>query len=128
MKQHKSLLLADAVINLGLGGLLIFFPNWLVALLGIPQAQPAFYPSILGAVLVGIGIALLIERRRGGGLGLAAAIAINLSGGVVLACWLLFGGLSLPLHGEIFLWGLVAILVGISGMEIRAHRKTHGTD
>jgi hypothetical protein len=127
MKANKTLLLADATINLILGGLLVFFPGWLVTALGIPAAQQAFYPSILGAVLVGIGIALLLERRKGGGLGLGGAIAINMTGGLVLAAWLLFGGLSLPLRGEAFLWGLVIVLVGISSLELGAQMNRRRT-
>jgi hypothetical protein len=76
---------------------------------------------LLGGVLIGIGIALLIERSRGrSGLGLAGAISINLCAGLVLAGWLLFGSLDLPLRGQLFLWLLVVLLVGISGVELRA--------
>ena len=59
-----GLLLADATINLILGGLLLLFPERIVAFLGLPSPQTGFYRSILGAVLVGIGVALLIEWRR----------------------------------------------------------------
>lgn len=113
-----SLLTVDASINLVLGVLLIIFPEWLVSLLGIPNAVPGFYAGILGGVLFGIGIALLVERFRGqGGLGLVGAVSINLCGGAVLAGWLLFGNLSLPLRGQVFLWALVVLLVGISSLE-----------
>lgn len=115
----RTLLTVDAVINLGLGILLFAFPTRLVSTLGVPGAEVAFYPSILGAVLFGIGIALLIERHRGSsGLGLMGAISINLCGGLVLAGWLLFGELPLPARGHVFLWALVAVLVGISGFEL----------
>ena len=60
--RSSALLTVDAIVNLVLGSLLIVFPTGLVSLLGVPAAEPAFYPSILGAVLFGIGIALLIER------------------------------------------------------------------
>jgi hypothetical protein len=122
MKNARSLLLADSVINLVLGGLLSFFPRDVVRALGVPSAEPAFYASILGAVLFGIGLALLIERGRGGGLGLAGAIAINLCGGTALGLWLLFGRLTLPARGQILLWGLVVLLVGISAVELASHR------
>ena len=123
MKSKKSLLLIDAIINLGLGALLVFFPEGVVSALGVPSAESAFYPSILGAVLFGIGLALLLERNSGNGLGLYGAVAINLSGGLVLGLWLIFGGLQLPLRGEIFLWGLAIVLVGISVVEIMATQK-----
>jgi len=120
MKRKPLFLLVDALIDLALGALLAFFPHCLVTVLGIPSAEPAFYPSILGAVLFGIGVALLIERNRGGGLGLAGAIAISLSGGVALGLWLLFGSLHLPLRGELVLWGLVVLLVVLSTIEMLA--------
>jgi len=125
MKQ-KLLLLIDAVINLILGSLLLFFPAATASFLGVPPITPRFYPSILGAVLFGIGLALLIERTNFlglTGLGLGGAVAINLSGGIVLAGWLLFGGLSLPIRGLVFFWGLVIVLVGISTAELFAKLK-----
>ena len=120
--KSSSLLLMDAIINLLLGVLLMVFPTNLVAFLGIPAAQNAFYPSILGAVLFGIGIALLLERYRHLshtiGLGLGGAISINLIGGVVLAVWLVTGNLSMSLRGYVLLWLLVLILLGISACEL----------
>ena len=119
--SSSTLLTLDAVINLALGILLLLFPSGLVSALGVPEATPAFYPSILGAVLFGIGIALLIERARGAsGLGLAGAISINLCGGLALAAWLVFGSLALPLRGRLVLWALVVVLVGISSLELAA--------
>ena len=47
----------------------------------------------------------MISRRANNkssdGLGLRGALAINLSGGFVLAMWLLFGSLDVPIHGKI---------------------------
>ena len=121
------LLKTDATINLILGILLMAFPLRLVMALGLPIVYPTFYPSILGGVLFGIGLALLIEcyRKSNGltGLGLAGAIAINLCGGFILAIWLLFGNLNLPTRGQILLWCLVLLLVGISLLEGLAHWK-----
>jgi hypothetical protein len=128
--KRSSLLTLDAVINLLLGVLLILFPRGVVAFLGIPGAESAFYPGILGGVLLGIGIALLLEkgerRRTTSGLGLGGAIAINLAGGTVLAVWLVAGGLGLPLRGYVVLWALVVLLVGVSTVELVAHRRQPG--
>jgi hypothetical protein len=123
MKSERFLLLIDAIINLLLGVLLILFPSSLVDALGVPKATSAFYPSILGAILFGIGIALLVQRNTGGGLGLYGAISINICGGIVLGIWLLFGDLELPLRGHVFLWLIVVVLVGISTIEIMASRR-----
>jgi len=126
--SSNVLLTIDAVINLVLGILLVIFPKNLVAVLGIPNTDSAFYPSILGAVLFGIGIALVYERYRGfNGLGLAGAISINMSGGVVLAGWLLSGRLMLPLRGLVFLWALVIILIGISSFELLAQASNRSS-
>lgn len=123
--MHRvTLLTIDGIINLLLGVLLIAFSDGLVRLLGVPPAAHGFYPNMLGGVLFGIGIALMMERRNqtgtGIGLGLGGAIAINLCGGLVLAGWLVFGGLTLPVRGLIVLWSLVVILLGISGAELAA--------
>ena len=127
--RPATLLKIDAAINFILGILLMVFPSKLVHALGIPMAVPSFYPNILGGVLFGIGLALLIECYRHSnrliGLGLGGAIAINLSAGFVLAIWLLYGSLELPLRGQIFLWALVLLLVGLSFIEGFVHLKKH---
>ena len=121
MKKHPLLLL-DAIINLLLGVLLIIFPRPLVDFLGIPDTISSFYPSLLGAVLFGIGIALLVHQYlpKAGGLGLGGAVSINLCGGLVLAYWLLMGGLDLPTRGLVFLWVIVLVLVILSVMELHS--------
>jgi len=120
--KHSWILIVDAVINLVLGMLLVIAPFRVIAFFGLPKVIQGFYLVILGAVLTGIGISLLIEafRRKGNlvGLGLGGAIAINLCGGVALAGWLLFGRLDIPLRGVLFLWGLVVVLVVVSGIEL----------
>lgn len=120
--KKPTLLLIDGGINLILGVLLIAFPQSLVAALGVPLAESAFYPNILGGVLFGIGIALLIEWKGqpgvGLGLGLWGAVAINLCGGFVLTAWLIFGELALPAVGVVFLWILAVLLIGLSFIEI----------
>jgi hypothetical protein len=122
MARRNTLLIIDGLINLILGVVLLVFPSGLVAFLGVPNAQNAFYPNILGGVLIGIAMALFVESRSTGdhasGLGLRGAIFINLCGGLVLGAWLLFGELELPLRGSIFLWSLFAVLVGISSIEL----------
>ncbi|NNL41802.1 MAG: hypothetical protein HKO79_04865 [Desulfobacterales bacterium] len=116
--KHKTFLLIDGIINLVLGIILLFFPLGLVELIGLPYTNTNFYPVILGAVLFGIGIALLIERYGAHkdirGLGLGGAIAINLCGAGVLLTWLLVASFDIPLRGHIILWS-IAILVLIVG-------------
>jgi len=123
MKQGKTLLLIDAIINLFLGIVLLAFSEPVIKIFGLPQSDMSFYPNILGAVLFGIGIALLIEYVRTGkftGLGLGGAISINMMGGIVLFLWLVFGNLDIPAHGKIILWILDIVLIGISSLELIA--------
>ena len=131
--KRSLLLTIDSLINLLLGVLLVMFPRDLIRFLGIPEPGSAFYPSILGAVLFGIGIALWMERgadrARARGLGLGGAVVINLCGALVLSAWLQFGGLSLSVKGSAVLWGIVAVLVVVSLAEVvggRNDRETEG--
>ncbi len=123
MKRRVTLLI-DAFINLILAILLLLFSPGLADFLGVPSAQINFYPNILGAVFLGITIALIIEAYRKPtdnsrvGLGLLGTICINLCGGFVLLLWLVFGNLHLPLMGNLFLWTLDVILLLISSIEL----------
>ena len=124
--RGSTLLTVDAIINLLLGLVLVICPGWVLGMLDMHGGAGRFFPSILGAVLVGIGVALLIERpnktTRATGLGLGGAVSINLAGGIVLAAWLIAGGLAIPTVSTVLLWGLVAVLVGISAIELAAQR------
>ena len=120
--MQKSLLLADAIINLVLGALLILYPQWLVEVLGMPLVITTFFPRVLGGVLFGIGIALLIAYWGGAqGLGLDGAIAINLSGAGVVVGWLVAAPSTIPLRGRVTLWIIALLVVGIGLIELR-HR------
>lgn len=130
---HRVLLTIDAAVNLLLGVLLLLFPTGLVELLGMPPASPTFYASILGAVILGIGVALAVQLHgapRGvPGLGLAGAIAINLCGGGALLAWLLFGHLAIPARGVAILWSVAAVVLGIGVVELASgswRRDPHG--
>ena len=113
-------------MNIFLGLLLLLFPFGLIDLLGLPDTNTNFYPSILGAVILGIGLALLFElvghKKRFRGLGLGGAILINIVGSLVLMFWLVFGSLSIPVKGRIILWavGLIVFLIGIAELITRS--------
>ena len=122
--KHKAFLLIDGIVNLILGILLLLFPLGVSEILGVPQPLSNFYPTILGGVIFGIGIALLLEaygeKRQVRGLGLGGAIAINFCGAGILALWLIFKPLHLPLHGLIILWVVAIIVLGIGILEVLA--------
>jgi hypothetical protein len=127
-RKHKVLLVIDGIINLILGLLLLLFPLGIAQILGVPESDINFYPSILGAVIFGIGIALIIEvygEPKGiRGLGLGGAIAINLCGAGVLLVWLLLKRFEIPLRGQIILWSiaLIVLLVGIIELITKSYK------
>ena len=122
--RHKAFLLIDGIANLVLGILLLLFPFGVAETLGMPQPSSNFYPTILGGVILGIGIALLLEaygqRHQIRGLGLGGAIVINICGAGILALWLIFEPLNIPLRGLIILWGVAVVVLGIGILEILA--------
>jgi hypothetical protein len=119
---NRGLLAVDCVINLLLGGLLLLTPAGIAEVLGLPATGVGFYPTILGAVLFGIGLALAVETGRSPasaqGLGLTGAIAINLCGGLALLAWLLFGDLQIALRGQVVLWTICVLVLAISVAEL----------
>lgn len=129
-RKHKNLLLIDGIANLILGGLLLLFPLGTANFFGVPQPESNFYPTILGGVIFGIGIALLIERygfkAQIRGLGLGGAIAINICGSLVLLGWLIFAPPMIPLRGLILLWAIGIIVLGIGLVELGAKTWRYG--
>ena len=126
--MRRPLLLADALINLLLGALLLFYPQWLVEALGMPVVATSFFPNVLGGVLFGIGLALLIAYRGGTqGLGLDGAIAINLCGAGVVVGWLVIAPHAIPPRGKITLWIIALAVIAIGLVELQ-HRVASKTD
>jgi hypothetical protein len=115
--ENKILLLVDGMVNTVLGLVLLAFPLGSGEILSLPVSENNFYPLILGAVLLGIGIALFIEvkfyNKGKRGLGLDGAIIINIVASIVLILILIFGQLNISITGSIILW-----LVGISVLVI----------
>ena len=118
--EDRILLLIDSVVNIVLGLVLLAFPLGSGEILGLPISEKNFYPAILGAVLLGIGIALFIEVKfydRGKrGLGLDGAIIINIVASVVLIIILIFGQLNISTTGLTILWvvGLSVLIIGLA--------------
>ena len=120
-KKHQTLLTIDGIANIILGIILLLYPFGIDKLLGLPQSDINFYATILGGVILGIGIALLLERfgsnKNIRGLGIAGAIVINYCGGLTLLIWLVFFPLNIPLHGYIILWIVAVIVLAIGIIE-----------
>ena len=110
----------DSIVNVVIGLFLLCYPLGVGEIFSLPKSEDNFYAIILGAVLLGIGIALFIEFKyydRGiRGLGLEGAIIINIIAGIVLIVILLSGTLNISLEGLIILWfiGLLVIFIGVA--------------
>ena len=119
-KKDKILLLVDCIVNSVLGLVMLAFPFGSGEILGLPVSENNFYPLILGAVLVGIGIALFIEvkyySKGKSGLGLEGAIIINVLASIVLILRLIFGHLNVSFFGLIILWfvGISVLVIGLT--------------
>jgi hypothetical protein len=119
--RRRTLLALDASINAGLGAVLLFVPGPAIRLLGLPPAEPSFYARVLGAVLLGIALALWIERRDSPGwrgLGLAGALIINTLGAGTVLVWLLAAPPGLPLRGQLVLWVVAVAVLGTGLAEL----------
>lgn len=125
--NRSSVLIVDALISFVLGAVLAVFPKSLIDLLGLPATEATFYPRLLGAVVIGIAIALVYECRRSAnersGLGLGGAIAIDLSAAAFLGCWLIFSWMTLPLRGALVLGSVTTLLISVSVLGFVAQRQ-----
>lgn len=121
-EQHRlTLLTVDAIINVVLGIFLLALPRATIEFFGLPTTETSFYVTVLGAVLLGIGIALWIERQnedRWRGLGLVGAIVINMLGAGTVLVWLLLDPFNLPTHGYIVLWMVTLVVLGTGLFEL----------
>jgi len=128
-RRQEILLCIDGAINLMLGMLLLLFPFGTAELLGVQKPDSSFYPTILGGVIVGIGVALLIERygyaHNIRGLGLQGAVVINVCGALILLAWLILHPFTIPLRGHIILWSIAAIVVLLTIIELLAKGRYH---
>ena len=128
-QQRLTLLTVDSIINLVLGFFLLATPGATIEFFGLPKTDSHFYVTVLGAVLLGIGIALWIERRnedRWRGLGLVGAIVINVLGGGTVLVWLLLDPFTMPVRGYIVLWSVTVIVLGAALVELAALLRRSG--
>lgn len=115
----------DALINIVLGALLIAYPRDVVELLGLPEVRSAFYPNVLGGVLLGIGVALVVSYRGGAsGLGLDGAVVINFCGAGIVVAWLLVAPDQFSAAGRITLWIVAVGVLGIGAVELSDRFRT----
>jgi hypothetical protein len=114
----EQLLWIEACLKLGTGLALIVAPRTLARLFGLPSADQAFWPRLLGALLIGLAAASLLEMRTQGGLGLGGSIAVNLAAAAMIGALLILGRAGKTMRGRFLLWVAAATLVILSLVEI----------
>lgn len=116
----QQLLWLETLLKLAGGAVLVLFPLTTIKLLGLPPAATAFWPRLLGAVLIGISAATFIEGAWEGsrGLGMAGLVVVNLLGAAVIALAAMFGGGAQTRRGTAALWALVVLLLLLALIEI----------
>src|SRR5262245_65901710 len=77
----EQLLWVEMLFKLAAGLVLLIAPTRTAAVIGWPRAGSAFWPRLLGAMLIGIGLASELNARAAGGRGLALRriVSINLA-------------------------------------------------
>jgi len=85
------ILIGDALLKLMWGMALVLSFGRLMAALGLPSSESRFYPRLLGSLLVGVGLALMIEALPTGwrGLGAGGAAVVNFAVAAMLVLLLI---------------------------------------
>ena len=116
----NQLLWVETLLKLGTAAALLLAPISVARALGLPPPGSPFWPRLLGAVLLGIGLASYIQGSWPGGKGLApaGAIAVNLSAAATIAAMLVMRRGLGARRGRLVLWVTVVVLVLLSLLEI----------
>jgi hypothetical protein len=116
----QQLLWIETLLKLAAGLLLVLAPLAAIKLLGLPRTETGFWPRLLGAVLLGLAVAVFIEGRAPGsqGLGLAGCVIVNFSAVSMLAGSLALERGPASARGRAVVWAFVVLLVCLSVLEI----------
>lgn len=116
----QQLLFLEAILKGGIGLMLAIAPGAIIKILGLPAVPTGFWPRMLGAILLGVACATLIEGTLLGsrGLGLAGSLAINFAAVAMLITLLALNAAAVTLRGRVLLWILVACLCVLILVEI----------
>lgn len=128
-ERLRIVLLADALFSV-LVGLLLLAGTWdgLYDALDLPQAQPALFAQVGGAVLCGVAYLLWLAARTPAlmvPVARASALMSGISAGVVLA-WLINGELGIDALGTVLLALAAAVLVLFMAAYLQAGIRPGG--
>jgi hypothetical protein len=115
-----QLLWIELVMKLAGGVVLLLVPLTAIKVLGLPRSDTAFWPRLLGVVLIGLAAATFMDAsvKLGHGLALGGSFVINTIAGLTLAAMLFLKQGPPSLRGRIVLWGLAVGLIGLALVEI----------
>jgi hypothetical protein len=116
----QQLLWIETLLKLAAGIALVLVPMSAIKVLGLPPAGSAFWPRLLGAVLLGLAGALYLEGSTPGasGLGLGGCLIVNFAAVTMLTVLMVFNGGPQSSRGRVAVWGLVVLLAWLSVLEI----------
>ena len=111
--------LIEIALKLGAGLALVSMPSLLARILGLPPADP-FWPRLLGATLIGLGLATVLDMHYlpGKGLGLHGSTAINLAVAAGIGAQLILGRGTPTRRGQSILGLAAASLTLLALVEI----------
>jgi len=117
-----QILWINALLSLTGGTLLFTIPRIAISILGLPGTNQYFYPRLLGAALLGVGGAIIIERMAPNsiGLGPGGAIALDITAATTLMLQLIAGRTGMAVRGRILLW-FVVIALALMGFALIAY-------
>lgn len=114
-----QLLWIETLLKLSGALVLLIAPVWTARLLGLPAPGSAFWPRLVGGLLLGLGAASYMQGSLPGrGLAPAGAIAINLAMAGTIAAMLVLRPGQCKRRGAVVLWLVVAMLVLLSLFEL----------
>jgi len=115
-----QLLWLETLLRFSAGVVLLIVPLTAARVLGLPLPQALLWPRLLGALLVGMAAAIVLEGSVSGsrGLGLGGLVPINLISAAVIITLLVLQRGSQTRRGKLFLWTLAVVLVILGAFEI----------
>jgi hypothetical protein len=116
----QQLLWTEVLLKGGAGLILALIPGSAARMLGMPASGSGFWPRLVGALLIGIAAALLLQGSFPNVRTIAPAglIAINLAGAAMLVALLVLKRASQTRRGRILLWVVASSLALLSLVEI----------
>lgn len=115
-----QLLWIELVAKLAAGLVLLVIPLTAIKVLGLPRPPTAFWPRLLGGVLLGLSAATFMDTtvRLGHGLSLGGSFVINLASGLTLGAMLFLKQGPDTRRGRAILWLIAGTLLALALVEI----------